>query len=92
VPGLVICSASSWQSRQLHRLGCCSAAQPYPFHRVQHALPDPAVGASRASGVAYPWPDGVGTDKYDETAAAMIAQLNTAPEPRSTGWNNWKAS
>ena len=39
-------------------------------------------------------PDGVGTDKYDETAAAMIAQLQDiqVPELRTTGWNNWKSS
>jgi hypothetical protein len=34
-------------------------------------------------------PEGVGPEKYDETAAAMIAQhLSMAAEPHSTGWNN----
>ncbi len=34
-----------------------------------------------------PEPEGVGPEKYDETAAAMISM---AAEPRSTGWNNSK--
>ena len=58
VPGMVIGSAPHRQSRPLHRLGCRGAAQPHPLHRLQHTLPDPAVGTSRASGVAYPGPDG----------------------------------
>ena len=35
-------------------------------------------------------PEGVGPEKYDETAAAMIAQLKYGSGIRSTGWNNWK--
>jgi len=32
-------------------------------------------------------PEDVGPEKYDETAAAMIAQLNTAAACPSTDWN-----
>jgi hypothetical protein len=35
-------------------------------------------------------PEGVGPEKYDETAAAMIARSSTAAGLRSTGWNNSK--
>jgi len=53
----------AWSSAPRHigsrdRLGCSSAAQQYPFYRLQHALPDSAMGAGRASGVTYPGPDG----------------------------------
>ena len=37
-------------------------------------------------------PEGVGPEKYDETAAAMIAQLKYGSGCRSTGWNNWKVN
>ena len=30
----------------------------HPLHRLQHAFPDPAVGAGRASGFAYAGPHG----------------------------------
>jgi rubredoxin len=37
-------------------------------------------------------PEGVGPEKYDETAAAMIAQLKYGSGSHSTGWNSWKVS
>ena len=37
-------------------------------------------------------PEGVGPEKYDETAAAMIAQLKYGSGVRSTGWKNWKVN
>ena len=51
-------SASPGQSRPLHRLERRSAASQHPLHRLQHAIPDPAVGTGRAPGVAYSGPDG----------------------------------
>src|SRR4029079_5886749 len=58
LPGMVLGSASPGQSRPLHWLQRRSAAPEYPLHRVQHAIPDPAVGTGGASGVAYPGPNG----------------------------------
>ena len=52
--GMVLRSASPGQSRPLHRLERGSAAPEHPLHRLQHAVPDPAVGAGGASGVAHP--------------------------------------
>ena len=37
-------------------------------------------------------PEGVGPEKYDETAGAMIAQLKYGSGTRSTGWSNWRSS
>src|SRR5664280_2840435 len=55
---MVLGSASLGQSRPLHRLERRSAAPEHPLPRVQHAIPDPAVGTGRAHGVAYPGPHG----------------------------------
>ena len=35
-----------------------STAAQHPLHRLQHTIPDLAVGTSRAPGVAYPGPHG----------------------------------
>src|SRR5664280_3020814 len=55
---MVLGSASLGQSRPLHRLERRSAAPEHPLPRVQHAIPDPAVGTGGAPGVAYPGPNG----------------------------------
>ena len=43
--GVELGAASSGQPRSLHRLGAQGAAGQHPAARVQHAVPDPAVGA-----------------------------------------------
>ena len=58
LPGMVIGSAASGQPRPLHRLERRSAASQHPLHRLQHAIPDPAVGTGGALGVAYSGPHG----------------------------------
>ena len=58
LPGVVLGSASPGQSRPLHRLERRSAAPEYPLPRLQHAIPDPAVGTGGTPGVAYSGPNG----------------------------------
>src|ERR1022692_2185466 len=58
MPGMVLGSASPGQPRPLHRLERRSAPSQHPLHRLQHPIPDPAVGTGRAPGIAYPGPDG----------------------------------
>ena len=51
-------SAPRHPSRYSDRDWPDGAAQPHPLHRLQHALPDPAMGASGAPGIAHPGPHG----------------------------------
>src|SRR6266478_3283565 len=55
---MVLGSTSPGQSRLLHRLERRSTASQHPLHRLQHTIPNLAVGTSRAPGVAYPGPHG----------------------------------
>src|SRR5688500_14618240 len=48
--GMEFGSTPSGQPRPLYRLECGSTPAQYPLHRLQHALSDPAVGPSPASG------------------------------------------
>src|SRR5712675_1929613 len=58
LPGVVIGSSSPGQPRPLHRLERGGAPAEHSAHRVQHAIPDPAVGTSGAPGVTYSGPHG----------------------------------
>ena len=57
--------ASSGQPRPLHRLERGSAPPQHPLSRLQHAIPDSAVGRGGASGVAHSGPHG-GADLSDD--------------------------
>src|SRR5207302_4200257 len=61
VRGVVERAAPPWRARPLHRLEPTSAAAQHPVHRLQHAIPDPAVGTGQPPGVTYPGPN-VGAD------------------------------
>ena len=51
-------AASSGQPRSVYRLERGSAPAQHPLHCLQHAIPDSAVGAGAASGIAHPGPHG----------------------------------
>src|SRR5437868_3984769 len=55
---MVLGSAPPGQSRPLHRLERRGAAPEHWLPRVQHAIPDLAVGTGGTSGVARPGPNG----------------------------------
>ena len=58
VSGVEFGAAPSGQPRPLHRLEHGSPAAQYPLDRLQHAVPDSALGKNAASGFAYSQPRG----------------------------------
>src|SRR4051812_11120187 len=73
---MVLGSTSPGQSRPLHWLERRSTAPEYPIYRLQHAIPDPAMGTGGAPGVAYSGANG-GADFRGLAADVRTSDLLT---------------
>ena len=56
--GMVECAATHRLARPVHRLERRSTPPQHPIPRLQHALPDSALGAGRSLGIPYSRPNG----------------------------------
>ena len=80
-------AAAPGQSRPLHRMERRSASTQHPLHRLQHALPDSAVGPGGAFGVAHSGPHG-GAD-LRRLAADVRASDLLSGDLRGSGTIPW---